>query len=96
MNYCFKTHMWFTITADQDKAVKAAIKAVKTREWQPYEKGKEVAETIHTMNETKEAFRLIVQRWPILQAELFDPEPYCYHVIATNREEDHAEGGVRS
>ena len=30
---------------------------------------------------------MIVQRWPKLQAELFDKEPYCYHVIATNREE---------
>jgi len=39
------------------------------------------------MNASKEAFRLIVQRWPKLQGELFDPEPYCYHAIATNREE---------
>ena len=46
-----------------------------------------MAETVHTMGHTKEAFRLIVQRWPKLQAELFDGSPYCYHVIATNREE---------
>ena len=39
------------------------------------------------MKSSKEAFRLIVQRWPKLQGELFDPEPYCYHAIATNREE---------
>lgn len=88
INHCFSQHMLFTITADQDKAVKAAIKAIKAEEWHPYEKDREVAETVHTMNETKEAFRLIVQRWPKLQAELFDPEPYCYHVIATNREEE--------
>jgi hypothetical protein len=30
------------------------------------------------MNGTKEAFRLIVQRWPKVQGELFDPDPYCY------------------
>ena len=39
------------------------------------------------MGKTTEAFRLIVQRWPKLQGELFDKEPYCYHVIAANREE---------
>jgi hypothetical protein len=88
INQCFSDHMLFTITADQDKAVKAAIKAIKGEEWHHYEKDREVAETIHTMNETKEAFRLIVQRWPKLQPDLFDPEPYCYHVIATNREEE--------
>ena len=31
--------------------------------------------------------RLVVQRWPKVQAELFDADPYRYHVIATNREE---------
>ena len=30
-------------------------------------------------------------RWPKLQAELFDPSPYFYHVIATNREEEAGE-----
>ncbi len=87
INYCFGHDMLFTITADQDEAVKAAIKAIKGEEWQPYEKDKEIAKTIHTMNKTREAFRLIVQRWRKLQGELFNPDPYCYHVIATNREE---------
>jgi len=85
MNHCFDHDMLFTITADQDRAVKDDIKTIK--EWKPYEKDREIGETIHTMNNTKEAFSLIVQRWPKVQAELFDPDPYCYHVIATNREE---------
>lgn len=85
MNHCFDNEMLFTITADQDSAVKDVIQTIKA--WKPYEKGREVGETIHTMNDTKEAFRLIVQRWPKVQAELFDPDPYCYHVIASNREE---------
>ena len=78
-------HILFTITADQDKGVKETIKAIK--EWRPYQGDREVGETIHTMNGTREAFRLIVLRWPKLQAELFDPSPYFYHAIATNREE---------
>jgi len=87
INYCFGHDMLFTITADQDEAVKEAIKGIKPEEWQPYEKDREIAETVHTMNQTREAFRLIVLRWPKPQGELFNPEPYCYHIIATNREE---------
>ncbi len=88
INYCFNHHMLFTITADQDAAVKESIRAIKEKEWQPGEKGREIAETVHTMNKTREAFRLIVQRWPKMQPDLFDPAPYCYHAIATNREEE--------
>lgn len=84
---CLVDHILFTITADQDRAVREAIESIRKEEWQPYEGDREIAETVHTMNHTKESFRLIVQRWPKLQAELFDPAPYCHHVIATNREE---------
>lgn len=87
INWCFEYKVLFTITADRDVAVKEAIKNIKAEKWQPYKNGREIAETVHTMNKTKESFRLIVQRWPKLQGELFDPEPYCYHAIATNREE---------
>jgi hypothetical protein len=85
INHCFDKEMLFTITADQDRAVKESVRCIK--EWKPFEKGREIGETIHTMNGTTEAFRLAVQRWPKVQAELFDPDPYNYHVIATNREE---------
>lgn len=87
MNWCFDHKVLFTITADQDRAVKEAIKTIKPGEWQPYERDREIAEVVHTMNHTRQAFRLIVERWPKLQGELFHPDPYCYHVIATNREE---------
>ena len=95
MNYCFgdktRRKILFTITADKDEAVMGAIKAIPAKEWQPYKDDRETAETIHTMGRTTEAFRLIVERWPKLQGELFDKEPYCYHVIATNREEQAGE-----
>lgn len=92
INYCFLKDKLgkkklFTITADKDEAVMKAIKAIPEQEWQRYKDDRQIAETIHTMTKTTEAFRLVVQRWPKRQAELFDPEPYCYHVIATNREE---------
>ncbi len=85
INLRFDRGVLFTITADQDKGVKESIKAIK--EWQPYHGDREIGETVHTMNDTKEAFRLIVIRWPKLQAELFDHSPYFYHAITTNREE---------
>ena len=92
INYCFQLDKYgkkklFTITADKDEAVMKAIKAIPDAEWQRYKDDREIAETVHTMSKTTEAFRLVVQRWSKKQAELFDPEPYCYHVIATNREE---------
>ncbi len=44
-----------------------------------------VAETLHSMNETKKAFRLIVVKYKH-QGELFDDAPR-HHVIASNRAE---------
>jgi hypothetical protein len=62
INYCFgdKKHpkILFTITADKDAAVKKAIKAISEKDWQPYADGRQIAETIHTMEKTDEAFRL--------------------------------------
>ena len=86
INRCFEQGTLFTITADQDKGVKESIKAI--RKWASCQGDREVGETVHTMNGTKEAFRLIVIRWPKLQADLFNSSPYFYHAIATNREEE--------
>ena len=38
---------------------------------------------VHCMEETK-AFTLIIQRWPNPKPDLFHPEFYCYHTIATS------------
>lgn len=86
INFCLERKVLFSITADQDKGTRDSIKSI--REWRAYQGDREIGETVHTMNNTKEAFRLIVLRWPKLQAELFDPSPYFYHAIATNREEN--------
>ena len=97
MNYCFGDKdnnipkILFTITADKDEAVRKAIKGIPAKAWRYFRDDRQIAETLHTMDRTKEAFRLVVQRWPKLQTELFDPDPYCYHVIATNREESDTE-----
>jgi len=83
----------FTITADLDVAVKREIKNLSVSAWQPYRTAeglttdREIAETVHTMNGTAQAFRLIVLRWLNPQPSLFETERYRYHAVASNREE---------
>ena len=83
----------FSITADLDVAVKREIRNVPETAWQPYRTSegvatdREIAETVHSMNGTERAFRLIVLRWPNPQPNLFEADRYCYHAVAANREE---------
>ena len=93
INYYSQPGGTFTITANLDAAVKREIKNPPEIAWEPYrtEDGlatdREIAETVHTMQGTDEAFRLIVLRWANPQPNLFEAERYCYHAGATNREE---------
>lgn len=90
-NYCEREKIMFSITADQDVAVAKQIE--KITEWHPFydrdgfKTEQEWGETVHTMNKTKEAFRLIVLRTEKAcetpnQTRLF--KEYRYHAIATN------------
>jgi hypothetical protein len=87
INYCEGHGMQFAIGADLDKAVLMAIEAIPKDDWQPYTNGS-IAETIHCMEKTEEAFRLIVIRRPY-QSTIFAHEEASlkYTVIATNRAE---------
>jgi len=86
INYCQGKGIEYAIGGDLDEAVKKAIASMKDGEWRQYQNGY-IGETVHCMNETKEAFRLVVIRRPY-QSNLFDDEgsPERYTVIATNRE----------
>jgi hypothetical protein len=81
----------FSITADQDSAVKQAIKLIPDDQWQTYydqdgvATDRQIAETVHCMNNQKDAFRLIVLRWSNPQPGLFEPSHYCHHAVASNR-----------
>ena len=87
----------FTITADLDVAVKREIQHLPEGAWKPYrtQEGiatdRQIAETVHALNGTPQAFRLIVLRWLNPQPNLFETERYCYHAVASNREEGAAE-----
>jgi hypothetical protein len=81
--------LW-TITADQDEAVRKLIKAIPETAWQrPYpESDYELAETVHSMEKTKASFRLVVKREERRQKSLFDQERYFHYAVATNLPEE--------
>jgi hypothetical protein len=93
INHYSRSGRSFTITADLDAAVKREIRNLPEAAWAPYRTpegiatDREIAETVHTMNATEQAFRLVVLRWPNPQPSLFEADRYCYHAVATNREE---------
>ena len=85
-NECEEKGRRFAIGADLDAAVLAVIAAIPEDEWRPYQNGR-IAETVHTMNHTTKAFRLVVIRRPV-QRHLFEEEGPSerYKAIASNRE----------
>jgi hypothetical protein len=89
-NYCEETGKVFAIGADQDVAVKTAIAAIPESNWTKYRDG-EIAETVHCMNKTKKAFRLVVMRRAREQDLFEDHAPYRYHAIASNRSDEDAQ-----
>lgn len=83
----------FSITAHQDAAVQREIQNLPETAWSPYRtsdgiaRDRQITETVHSMEGTEQAFRLIVLRWPNRQPHLFEANAYCYHAVATNRGE---------
>jgi hypothetical protein len=68
INYYSQPGRSFSITADMDVAVKREIGNLPETAWQPYRTAeglatdREIAETVHSMNGSEQAFRLIVLR----------------------------------
>jgi len=87
INYCHDNGIAYAIGGDLDEAVKKVILTIQDDEWRLYQNGF-IGETVHCMNQTKKAFRLVVIRRPF-QSHLFDHEENGerYTIIATNRDE---------
>lgn len=83
-NYCEDTGKTFAIGGRLDAPTQQAIAGIPESAWKQYPDCA-VAETLHSMNDTEKAFRLIVVKYQ-RQSELFDDAPK-YHVIASNRAE---------
>lgn len=90
-NWCGNKEISFAIGGHLDVATRAAIEAIDASAWRPYQDGA-IAETVHSMEKTDTAFRLIVVRRPV-QRDFFkekDSEEELserYKVIASNRDE---------
>lgn len=84
INYCQANGITFAIGADLDEAVVRQIKSIGSKHWHAYQNGF-IAQTVHCMNKTHQAFRLVVIRRPV-QGKLFEQtgETERYTAIATN------------
>jgi hypothetical protein len=87
-NHCEDTGKTFAIGGRLDAPTQKVIAEIHESAWKHYADCA-VAETLHSMNGTKKAFRLIVVKHK-RQVELFDDKPR-YHVIASNRVESTAD-----
>jgi hypothetical protein len=65
INYCESKGIKFAIGADLDEAALKTIRAIHDSDWSSYKSGY-IADTVHSMNKTKEPFRLI-----------YKPQAYC-------------------
>lgn len=78
-----------TMVRADSAAYQATIAGIPEREWKKFRDG-EIAETVHCMNKTDQAFRLIVMR-SSQEPDLFEnTQPYRYHAIASNRADEDA------
>jgi hypothetical protein len=85
INFCDKQAMEFGIGADLDEAVMRAITSLPEAAWRPY-RGGHIAETVHCMNRTDKAFRLIVVRRPYQQGLYAEQDlKLRYTAIGSNR-----------
>lgn len=94
LDYCQEHGYGFCIGADQDEAVKQAIQGVPASQWrridlcsdpadpEPYVR-EWACETVHTLNPSGHAYRLVILRKERLQDDLFYG-PYAYHALITN------------
>ena len=95
INYCERRCIKFAIGSDLDEAVLKTIRAIPDNDRSSCKSGY-IAETIHSMNKTKEAFRLIYK--PVIrrpyQRSIFSEQDTSVKdtVIATNRIESSEEG----
>jgi hypothetical protein len=100
INHCRRSKIHFVIAGDLDKAVKTGILSIPEALWKPFldkegrvVEDKQVSSFIHSMEETEESFRMVVERKPKKEkadAPSLFPE-WDYRVIATDIDGDEME-----
>lgn len=92
VDYLEERGVRWAMAVDKDISVMELIRTISEEDWKPLKTrdgimtDRQIAETVHTMNKGKVAFRLIVER----QGDLFR-DAYHYHCIATNMFEERDE-----
>lgn len=98
LDRCHEAGVEFAVTADQDVAVREVIARIPEEAWKPLPPrfGEECfwAETVHSLNQSRHAYRLIVLRRKVRQADLFDG-PWFHHAVITNIESHAAPAVLR-
>jgi hypothetical protein len=95
LDHCEENGIGFAITVDKDEAVKATLALMKEADWKPINVPADpddqeayvrqwACESVHTLNESKYAYRIIFLRKERRQGDLFDGV-YIYGAIITNR-----------
>lgn len=87
-NYLEEHDIYFAIGGKKDAAVMTMINELKEENWKDYQKTSKITSFIHTMNDTKKAFRMIVIQRPYQSSfdKLEDEKNRVnsYRVIATS------------
>ena len=94
-NYCQEMGIRFSVTAKKDAKVLESIKSIEDEKWQHFSNKEKIIEFIHTMDDTKEAFRMIVIKkditppLPTIEEYISDEvmkqyQDTIYYCIATN------------
>jgi hypothetical protein len=105
-NHCDKENIKFTISGRKDASVWTSIDVIKEDEWKIFSKREKIAEFIHAMNDTDNAFRMIVVKkditpiLPTLEGYISEEvmeqhRDEIYYCIATNDNELCAEQIVK-
>ena len=77
----------FTISADKTSSMRETIKRIDN--WSEFKTidgimtDRLIGENIYCM-EKSDPFRIVALKWMKKESDLFEKDPYCYHVIATN------------
>lgn len=92
INELEKDGVLWTITTDLDSAIKTIARGIPEEAWKEPIRGcgYELAEAVHSMNRSKQSFRLACKRELRRQTNLFDASEgqFHYHVVATNWPEE--------
>ena len=86
MDFCHDRGILFSITADMHSSLRQALEIIPEEEWLPFDETHEIAETVHVVNKSLRAYRVVALRKEAPQPDLFEG-PYHYKAVITNRDD---------